>query len=126
MDYDGLKSLGLTTVDHIEKYSLRTEGEYDVLKIYYERTKGTLIKKSEKFKFHRPRRTVKWDSSSNNYSEVSEVSPLLTKILAELDSITGQEKKEADLKQQVLEDLKHLERVVQNKIKEIEAKLEQM
>lgn len=126
MDYDGLKSLGLTTVDHIEKYSLRTEGEYDVLKIYYERTKGALIKKSEKFKFHRPRRTVKWDSSSNNYSEVSEVSPLLTKILAELDSITGQEKKEADLKQQVLEDLKHLERVVQNKIKEIEAKLEQM
>lgn len=85
-----------------------------------------MIKKSEKFKFHRPRRTVKWDSSSNNYSEVSEVSPLLTKILAELDSITGQEKKEADLKQQVLEDLKHLERVVQNKIKEIEAKLEQM
>ncbi len=126
MEYEGLKSLGLTSVEHVEKYSLRSEGDHDVLKIYYERSKGSIIKKSEKFKFHRPRRTVKWDSSSNDYSEVSEVSPLLTKVLAELDAITNQDKREADLKQQVLEDLKHLEKVVQNKIKEIESKLERL
>ncbi|PID41729.1 MAG: hypothetical protein CSB48_13225 [Proteobacteria bacterium] len=126
MDFEGLKSLGLTHFTHIEKYSLRSESDHDILKIYYDRGKGALFKKSEKFHFHRPTRIVKWDSASNNYSEVHEVSPLLTKVLSELDTITDAERYEQVLKEHILEDLRHLEKVFKSKIREIEDKIEQL
>ena len=126
MEYTILKSLGVKELDHIERYSVRTEGDSDVLKIYYEKKKGQLFHKSEKFKFARSSRGVRSSSEHSAYEEISEVSPMLTKVMAELDDIVEHEQQEQDAKKKILDDLRHLEKVVQQKIQEIEAQLDKL
>lgn len=126
MEYTILRSLGIEECDQIERYAVRTEGHSDVLKIYYEKKKGQLFHKSEKFKFSRSLRGVRSASDPNEYKEMSEVSPMLTKVMAELDDIVDQEQQEQDAKKKILSDLRHLEKVVQHKIQEIETQLSKL
>ena len=126
MEYTILKSLGVKELDNIERYSVRTEGDSDVLKIYHEKKKGQLFHKSEKFKFARSSRGVRSSSENNAYEAISEVSPMLTKVMAELDDIVEHEQQEQDAKKKILDDLRHLEKVVQHKIQEIEEQLDKL
>lgn len=126
MEYNALKSLGVKHTEDIEKYSLRSESDQDVLKIYHVRKKGELFQRSEKFKFPRGTRMVRSDENPSEYKEISEVSSVLTHVLAELDDITNHVHDEHTVKEQILMDLRHLEKVVQNKIAEIESKLDRL
>ena len=126
MEYIILKALGVKGIDHIERYSVRTEGESDSLKIYYEKKKGQLFHRSEKFKFSRTHRSVRSSTVPNEYKDMSEVSPMLTKVMAELDDIVDSEHQEQDAKKKILTDLRHLEKVVQQKIQEIEVQLNKL
>ncbi|MFR2695609.1 MAG: DUF3461 family protein, partial [Proteus mirabilis] len=47
-------------------------------------------------------------------------------VIEELDQICQQDQVEVDLKHKILDDLRHLEHVVANKIAEIEADLEKL
>lgn len=126
MEYTILKSLGVKDIDHIERYAVRTEGESDTLKIYYEKKKGQLFHKSEKFKFSRSHRGVRSSTDPNEYKNMSEVSSMLIKVMAELDNLVEQEHQEHDAKKKILADLRHLEKVVNQKIQEIEVQLDKL
>ncbi len=126
MEYLTLKSLGIVDYSQIERYSVRSEVDKDILKIYFKKKKGELFHHSRKFKFSRTRRAIRSESAETGYREISEVSPMLTKAMAELDDITNHERNEKDVKDQILSDLKHLRQVVDNKIKEIEGKLNKL
>lgn len=124
--YPNLKAIGITETDRIEKYTVRTEGKSDVLKVYYERDKGDLFARSEKFKYPRQQKRVKVDSGTGTYNDMSEIAPTLRYVIEELDQIAKREVQEVDLKKKILQDLKHLEKVVNSKIAEIEADLERL
>ncbi|WCG83988.1 DUF3461 family protein [Pectobacterium sp. A5351] len=124
--YDNLKSLGITNPDDIDRYSLRQEANNDILKIYFRKDKGEFFAKSVKFKYPRQRKTIVADSSRQGYKEINEISPNLRYVIDELDKICQQEQVEVDLKRKILDDLRHLESVVSNKITEIEADLEKL
>ena len=125
--YQNLKAIGITEVDTIEKYTVRTEGHHDVLKVYYRREKGGMFARSEKFKYPRQQKRVKVDSGSNKYNSTSEIAPTLRYVIEELDKVANKEViAEVDLKQKILADLHHLEKVVTSKIKEIESDLEKL
>lgn len=125
MDQDALESLGIKNLENVDYYAVRSERDNDVLKIYYRREKGALFQRSEKFKFHRSTKSMK-DFSSNEYTEVSEVSPMLVKVMSHLDQITKQDQIEKTAKERILADLRHLEKVVANKVSEIEQQLEKL
>ncbi len=120
-----LQSIGVKNLDNIDYYTVRSERDCDVLKIYHKREKGGLFQKSEKFKFHRSSRQLK-DHASADYRQVSEVSPMLVKVMDELDIITKQDYVERTAKEKILSDLRHLEKVVANKVAEIEQQLEKL
>lgn len=122
--YDNLKSLGITNPDEIDRYSLRQEANNDILKIYFQKDKGEFFAKSVKFKYPRQRKTVVADGVGQGYKEVQEISPNLRYVIDELDQICQRDRTEIDLKRKILDDLRHLESVVTNKISEIEADLE--
>lgn len=124
--YPNLNSLGIEDIDGIEKYTVRTEGKHDVLKIYHERKKGEVFARSEKFKFPRQQKRVKVDGGTGEYSETSEISPNLRYVVEELDQITHAVAAEQDIKKKILADLRHLEKVVATKIAEIERDLERL
>jgi hypothetical protein len=124
--YDNLKSLGVNHPDDIDRYSLRQEANNDILKIYFHRDKGEFFAKSVKFKYPRQRKTVVSDNASEGYREINEISPNLRYVIDELDQICQRDQTEVDLKKKILDDLRHLETVVANKITEIETDLEKL
>lgn len=119
-----LNGLGIQDPTLIERYSLRQEAHKDVLKIYFKKQKGELFAKSVKFKFPRQIKNVLVDGGTHQYREITEISRNLTLIIDELNKITKPEvKPEVDVKEKILADLQHLEKVVSSKIAEIEADL---
>ncbi len=122
-----LNGLGIQDPSQIERYSLRQEAQKDVLKIYFKKQKGEFFAKSVKFKYPRQKKSVLVDSGSHQYKEITEINRNLTLIIDELNKITRPEApQEIDVKQKVLNDLRHLEKVVASKIAEIEADLEKL
>lgn len=122
-----LNGLGIQDPSQIERYSLRQEAHKDVLKIYFKKQKGELFAKSVKFKYPRQKKSVLVDSGSHQYKEITEINRNLTLIIDELNKITRPETpQEIDVKQKILQDLRHLEKVVASKIAEIEADLEKL
>ncbi|SFN45729.1 DUF3461 family protein [Xenorhabdus japonica] len=124
--YDNLKSLGITYPEDIDRYSLRQEANNDILKIYFRKDKGEFFAKSVKFKYPRQLKTISDDHSSQGYKEVKEINTNLRYVIEELDQICKHDQIEVDLKHKILDDLRHLEHVVANKIAEIEADLEKL
>ncbi|MCA2018137.1 DUF3461 family protein [Vibrio tritonius] len=119
-----LNGLGIQDPTLIERYSLRQEAHKDVLKIYFKKQKGELFAKSVKFKFPRQIKNVLVDGGTHQYKEITEISRNLTLIIDELNKITKPEvKPEVDVKEKILTDLRHLEKVVASKIAEIESDL---
>ncbi len=122
-----LTGLGISEPMQIERYSLRQEAHKDVLKIYFKKQKGELFAKSVKFKYPRQVKTVLVDSGSHQYKEITEINRNLTLIIDELNQITKHAQiSQLDVKQKILSDLRHLEKVVASKIAEIEADLEKL
>jgi glutamine synthetase type III len=125
-NYPTLIEMGVQSIDDIYKYSLRQEGNNDVLKIYFRRTKGSLLPKSKKFKFGRSVKTHRVDSSTDKYREVSEMSAFLMKAVDELHKLVQHEHQVQDVKERLLNDIEHLEKVVMNKLKEMRRDIEQI
>ena len=122
-----LTGLGIQDPKQIERYSLRQEAHKDILKIYFRKQKGELFAKSVKYKYPRQIKNVLVDSGSHQYKEVTEINRNLTLVIDELNKLTKPQKTaEVDIKQKILSDLKHLEKVVSSKIAEIEADLEKL
>lgn len=119
-----LQDAGISDADNIEKYSLRQEGDNDVLKVYYKKVGNEFFARSTKFKFPRERKTITVDSGTNRKEEISEINPVVSAVVDELDRITHREVIVVDTKKKILKDLRHLEKVVANKIAEIERDLE--
>jgi len=124
MSNEVLNSLGIKSIDLIENYSIRSESNQDILKIYYKKEKRDLFHRSEKFKFPREQKTFR--NESGNYEDTKEISSTLYRVMGELDKVVLTERKEKDIKKKVIDDLRHLEKVVSNKIAEIEADLERL
>lgn len=124
--YPMLKSMGVTSIKDIEKFSLRLENGQDVLKINYRREKGSFLPKSKKFKFSRSSKTVLTDSGRQTYQNIDEPSLVVLNAMEELESIVGKQKKIKATKEDLIIELSHLENVMNNKVSEIKAKIEAM
>lgn len=126
--YENLKSLGIQDPTAVDSYTLRQETNHDILKIYFKKQKGEFFAKSVKFKYPRQRKTILVDSGTHQYKDVTEINANLKYVVDELDSLTQGVHVQADqdLKKKILRDLRHLEKVVANKISEIEKDLEKL
>ncbi|PKG40827.1 DUF3461 family protein [Psychromonas sp. Urea-02u-13] len=121
-----LNSIGIRNVEDIKRYSLRQEGERDILKIYFKKTGRELLARSTKFKFQRQQKRVSGGYQGDSFTNLSEINPTLRNIIKELDALAISKNTEKEVKEQLLDDLKHLERVVNDKIKEMEAKISRL
>ncbi len=119
--YETLNELGVTDLDQIERYTLRQEGDEDILKIYFKRKKGELFAHSMKFRHGRSKKMVQVDSGTHKYKEVSEISPTMLKLTQELDQLVRHEENIADFKKRILSDIDHLEKVMTRKLEQLRA-----
>lgn len=124
--YKTLRELGVTDLDQIERYTLRQEGDEDILKIYFKRKKGDLFAHSTKFRHGRAKKMVQVDSGTQKYKEVSEISPTMLKLARELDQLVHHEESIADFKKRILGDIDHLEKVVKRKLDQLRSDIENL
>lgn len=118
-----LESMGITSTENIEKFTLRYENGQDVLKVYYRREKGSLLPKSKKFKFGRSTKTVLADGGQQTYRQVQEPSLIVVRALEELEKIVGKQHEIKVSKDDLIVELEHLEKVMESKISDIKEKI---
>lgn len=107
--YPTLESMGVTSLQEIERYSLHTTDDTDVLRIVYKRQKGSLLPSSKKYHFGRSANTFVTDSGSSTIENVREISPSLLKAIAELDSIVNVQLSREEQIEVILEEIRRLE-----------------
>lgn len=123
-----LEEMGIDkdAIRDIYKFSLRQEGNEDILKIYFRRKPGSLLASSRKFRFGRADHTVRVKDDPMGYQEYSEISPFVRKAVDELNRLVKEEKSRELNKQRLLEDIDHLEKVMHNKLTELRKDLERL
>ncbi len=126
-DFATLKEMGISSFELISRFSLRREHDRDVLKIYYLRPTTSLRPHSQKFTFARPRQSIPGQSRhSQAWQQLSDCSPVLRQALDELEQLTGSSEHALSPRQELLQDLQHLEKVVEAKLAEIREKIERL
>lgn len=122
--YETLRELGITDLDRIEKYTLRQEGDEDILKVYFKRKKGDLFAHSMKFRHGRSKKMVQVDSGTHQYKEVSEISPTMLQLTQELDQVVRHDEGVAGFKKRIINDIDHLEAVMKRKLDQLRSDIE--
>ncbi|MDI3324072.1 DUF3461 family protein [Pontibacterium granulatum] len=128
-EYPTLEKMGVKSVESIEKYTVRHQGDTDVLKIYYKRPKGSLLSRSKKFSFVRGRRGIPLEAqNSKAFEKMDKISPQLLAALEELKNLDASRKEvdPVDPKEKFLSDLAHMEKVMNQKIEEIRRQINEM
>lgn len=83
-----LTEMGIIRFNEISHYSLRQDGaDKDILRIIYNRKKGSLLPYSRKYKFGRAQKTVVADGGSSRMEHRYEISPFLLTAVNELDEL---------------------------------------
>lgn len=87
--YPALTEMGINNPEDIERYSLQTNNNVDVLRIVYKRKKGELLHSSKKFRFGRAQKMVVTDAGQNKTAVVHEISPFVIKVTDELRKLVN-------------------------------------
>ena len=103
-----LTEMGINNPGEIERYSLNTTNNIDVLRVVYKRQKGSFLPTSKRFEFGRAIKTVVADSGTQRTETTHVISPFLQMAMNELDSIISAKRstiKQATLVKQELQRL---------------------
>ena len=114
--YPTLADMGIVNPEQIDRYSLQASGNNDVLRVIYKREKGSLLPSSKKFKFPRNVRVIEQDGGSKKNDTIVEVSPALSRAIAELHKIVNQKHSRAEQKEIIEEEIQHLEEEIRTHV----------
>ena len=108
-DYPRLTEMGIQHPEEIEKFAIYTVGHTDVLRVIYDRKKGSLLPVSRRYKFPQIKKSVLVDSGTRQTDIVYESIPSFREALHELEQLKLAREKGLDLKAMLKEEIKHLE-----------------
>jgi hypothetical protein len=121
-----LTEMGINNPGEIERYSLNTTNNIDVLRIVYKRKKGSLLPTSKRFEFGRASKTILADSGSRKTEIVHVISPFLQKAMKELDGIIGAKKSSIKQAKLVKQELQRLHQDMASRLTYIESLIDEM
>ena len=105
-DYPHLSEMGVIHPQHIESYSVNSIGYVDVLRIVYERPKGSLLPQTRTYKFPRVQATA---TTGGKEETVMNSSPDFRAAVDELDSVLESKDSARDVAEHILDELRLLE-----------------
>ncbi len=108
-DYPRLTEMGIQHPDEIEKFAVYTVGNTDVLRIIYDRKKGSLLPISRRYKFPQVKESVMVDSGTRQTETLYKSTPAFREALHELEQLKSIREKGLDLAAMIRDELKHLE-----------------
>jgi hypothetical protein len=108
-DYPKLTEMGIKHPEEIEKFAVYTVGNTDVLRIIYDRKKGSLLPVSRRYKFPQVKESVMVDSGTRRTEVLFKSTPAFREALHELEQLKLARDKGLDLAAMISDELKHLE-----------------
>lgn len=124
--FPALFEMGFEDPSDIDRYTTRIEGDIDILKIYHRRHQGEWMNKSKKFKFKRLHKKLRVNEGLTAYRDTTESSPFFLKAITELDQLVAGEKTTKAKKEDILEEIEHLNKVVARKIEDLRRQIEEL
>lgn len=115
-NFPALTEMGISNPLDIERYSLQTNNNVDVLRIVYKRKKGELLHSSKKFRFGRAQKMVITDAGQNKTAVVHEISPFVIKVTDELRNLVKTKHTREEQMQIVKEELHRLKEETNTRI----------
>jgi hypothetical protein len=106
---EALTAMGIKNPGEIARYELYDIDRQDVLRIVYNRKKGSILPITKKFKFPQVKKSTMVDSGSRQTQVLFESSGELRKAVAELDELLAAKKSTVDHDKLIAEELRHLE-----------------
>ena len=108
-DYPKLTEMGVQHPEEIEKFAVYTVGHTDVLRIIYDRKKGSLLPVSRRYKFPQVKESVLVDSGTRQTETLYKSTPAFREALHELEQLKLAREQGQDLAAMIREEIKHLE-----------------
>ena len=108
-DYPKLTEMGVQHPEEIEKFAVYTIGHTDVLRIIYDRKKGSLLPVSRRYKFQQVKETVLVDSGTRQTETLYKSTPAFREALHELEQLKTTREQGQDVAAMIREEVKHLE-----------------
>jgi hypothetical protein len=119
--YPRLKEMGILNPQEIEKFSVYTLGNLDVLRIIYARKKGSLLPVSKNFKFPRVKQSVVVDSGTRQTEIIYESNLAFREALDELEDLKMEKSTAAGLSELIAEEVRLLEEDMKLRIEYIKS-----
>ena len=108
-DYPRLTEMGIQHPEQIEKFAVYTVGRTDILRIIYDRKKGSLLPVSRRYKFAQIKKSVLVDSGTRQTETMFESAPAFREALHELEQLKLVREKGDDLATMIRLEFQHLE-----------------
>jgi hypothetical protein len=124
-EYKTLREMKIKRPDQIDRYSVQSVDNTDVLRIVYKRKKGSFLPESKRFRFPRIKKTSLADGGRRKIDIRWEVSPFLQKAVSELDHILDTEISEKRRREIILDELRLLEEDARHRIDYIRSLIEE-
>lgn len=101
--------MGVLHPQQIESFSVNSIGHTDVLRIVYDRPKGSILPLTRTYKFPRDQKTVQSASGAGKPGAVMESSPAFRTAIEELKSMLDAKGDKQNIAGEILEELRLLE-----------------
>ncbi len=124
--FSTLSEMGINNPGEVERYSLNTTNNIDVLRIVYKRKKGSILPTSKRFEFGRSEKTVVADSGTGKTVILHVISPFLQKAMKELDEIISTKKSNIQHAKLVKQELQRLHQDMASRLVYIESLIDEM
>jgi hypothetical protein len=108
-NYPHLTEMGILNPQEIEKFAIYSTDKLDVLRIIYERKKGSLLPVSKNYKFPRVKKSHLVDSGTRDTAVVFESTEAFRSALHELEALKVNKSKGEDLAALILAEIQFLE-----------------
>ncbi len=126
MKYPTLNEMGVSNPEQISRYTLHQVGNVDHLCIVYQRKKNSLLPVTKRFKFPRSEKLVMVDSGTQKMETVNEISPYVTKAMAELDQILKRKRSRKVLIKDIEDEIARIEEEMNAHIASLRSMLERL
>ena len=124
--FQTLSEMGINNPGEVERYSLNTTNNIDVLRIVYKRKKSSFLPTSKRFEFGRSEKTVVADSGTGKTEILHVISPFLQKAMKELDEIISTKKSNVEHAKLVKQELQRLHQDMASRLVYIESLIDEM
>ena len=124
--YPTLTEMGINNPGEIERFSLSTIGNIDIIRVVYKRKKGSLLPASKRFRFGRAAKTVIADSGTRKTEVVHEISPFVQKAVRELEQIIDAKGSTVEHAKLIKEEVQRLHEEVASRLAYIESLVDQL